>query len=241
MAVITINKTLGETMGQLLQRVKSENKISDAVSVTYAGRLDPAATGRCIFLSGNDVFKKDEYLARDKTYRVSVLIGVRTDTDDLLGLVESVSSDQLVKHCPNVIDGFRGLPKTIMQPPHEFSGFRVAGQPMWEHKRAGVQKKMPHVAPKKRTIYSIQYNDSQSVTRDELLGRVESICKTVAGDFRQDEIKASWKQSLQQLEYPVLEFTVRVSSGTYIRSLVHTVSADIRVPLVLYALDRLEM
>lgn len=241
MAVIHVRKELGETMGQLLQRVKSENKISDTVSVTYAGRLDPAATGQCIFLSGNDVYKKDEYLARDKTYRVSVLIGVRTDTDDLLGLVQSVSDQELVRYCPDVIDGLRGLPKTIMQPPHEFSGFRVAGQPLWEHRRTAGQKNMPNVAPKKRTIYSIQYNDSQSVTRDELIDRIENICKIVAGDFRQDQIIASWKQSLQQSEYPVLEFTVRVSSGTYIRSLVHTVSADIRVPLVLYALDRLEM
>lgn len=239
MAVITIIKELGETMGQLLDRVKSKHKISKEISVTYCGRLDPAATGDCIFLTGQDVYKKDEYLQKDKVYTARILVGVQTDTDDLLGVVKKVlgQGKNPQDFCPDVIDAFRAIPKTIMQAPHEFSSFKIEGKPLWHHTKNQNQK-ITHIPLKKRNIYRVDYKDSGSTTKDELLQHVDFLCTNVVGDFRQKEILTSWKKASLLDEYPYIEFSFSVSAGTYIRSLVHSVSNNCKVPLVLLMLHR---
>jgi tRNA pseudouridine55 synthase len=241
MSVIEIHKNVGETMGMLLVRFKAEHHIPDSVPVTYAGRLDPAAEGICVFLTGTDVYRKDEYLEKNKTYLVSVVVGIRTDTDDLLGVVQRVFDGERFPgknpqdFCPETIDAFRHLPKTVMQQPHPFSSYRILGKPLWAHTKAGAAKAAP---AKKRTIFDVQFSESDTISANDLREGVAFLCKSVEGDFRQQEILDSWRHSNLASEYPVITFELSVSAGTYIRSLVHTVSNTIGVPLVVARLIR---
>jgi len=60
-------------------------------SLTYAGRLDPLASGLIIALEGKEIAQKEEMLALPKSYDMEVLFGFATDTFDLLGMVEPAS------------------------------------------------------------------------------------------------------------------------------------------------------
>ena len=87
-----VNKKEGETPLAALERLCRDHGIYE--KVTYAGRLDPMASGLLLVLSGDDVHKKDSMLEHTKTYEFTILLGVATDTGDILGKVtETVKAD----------------------------------------------------------------------------------------------------------------------------------------------------
>ncbi len=251
-------------MGQLLVRVKSEYEIPEDVSVTYCGRLDPAATGECLFLTGEDVYKKEEYLKRDKKYRAEILIGIGTDTGDLLGIpiprtfaseeppslkgrepntqnsrVEAFPQGKVAKPDRSCLEQeIKNLIGTHLQQPHPFSSFRIDGKPLWEHTKNNNEVEVPI---KERTVYDAQLVSEKEISLEEVLERVKLLCSSVEGDFRQEEILRSWLDSRFRendgyLELLEVEFSV--SSGTFIRSLVETFSEKIGVPCCLFSLER---
>jgi len=93
--LIYIYKNEGETLAELLGRVRQENGISSEISLTYAGRLDPMAEGMVLVLVGDECKKKDEYLGLYKTYEYEVLFGIETDTFDVLGIPYCVMPDEI--------------------------------------------------------------------------------------------------------------------------------------------------
>ena len=88
-----VNKKEGETPLAALERLCRDHGIYE--KVTYAGRLDPMASGLLLVLSGDDVYKKDSMLEHTKTYDFTILLGVATDTGDILGKVTEVDSEIL--------------------------------------------------------------------------------------------------------------------------------------------------
>ena len=95
MSVVLINKYRGELLSELLNRVRSEHGFSDLEKMTYAGRLDPLASGLMIILSGDDVHKKPDSPGLDKSYTAEILIGVETDTYDILGIPTELSDTDI--------------------------------------------------------------------------------------------------------------------------------------------------
>lgn len=86
-------KEEGETPLGCIERARREGRISDGEKATYAGRLDPMAEGVLLVLVGDGVYQKDEYLKLSKEYEVEVLIGVSSDTGDILGIIEEVNNN----------------------------------------------------------------------------------------------------------------------------------------------------
>jgi tRNA pseudouridine55 synthase len=86
--MITVYKNLGETPLQCLERYRLEAGIEAGVPMTYAGRLDPMAEGDMIILVGEECKGKDKFLPLRKEYEMEVLLGVETDTYDLLGIFQ---------------------------------------------------------------------------------------------------------------------------------------------------------
>ena len=84
--IFTVYKPIGK-----LQRIclisYGEEGISADVPLTYAGRFDPLAEGLLIVLAGTRVHDKDQFSRLDKTYEFSLLLGIGTDTHDLLGMI----------------------------------------------------------------------------------------------------------------------------------------------------------
>lgn len=85
-------KEEGETPLECLIRLKEGGFLPND-KFTYAGRLDPMASGLMIFLRGEAILEKDKYLSLDKEYEVEVLFGISTDTGDVLGKIEKIQNN----------------------------------------------------------------------------------------------------------------------------------------------------
>ncbi len=90
--VFLIWKKLGDTPLQALEYLRERRGLDSDIKMTYAGRLDPLAEGELLILTGEECKKKDEYLGLDKEYEVEILLGVSTDTGDVMGLVDGQTS-----------------------------------------------------------------------------------------------------------------------------------------------------
>ena len=119
MKTVIIHKNLGETPLEALERFRLEqikksdnNLISNStkldsvtdnsinwkkIPMTYAGRLDPVAEGELLILIGEECKNKEKYLGLDKEYEVEILLGLTTDTYDILGLVTNISQYRSTK------------------------------------------------------------------------------------------------------------------------------------------------
>lgn len=73
--VKVIYKNIGETPLEALERFRADHVEYKNEPMTYAGRLDPMASGKLIILIGEECKNKDEYLKLDKEYEVDILLG----------------------------------------------------------------------------------------------------------------------------------------------------------------------
>ena len=85
--IILLNKKEGETPLERLELFRVKNKIYKNVKMTYAGRLDPMASGLLLILAGDETKNKEKYLILEKEYEFEVLFGFSTDTYDILGKI----------------------------------------------------------------------------------------------------------------------------------------------------------
>ena len=259
-----IYKNIGETPLQALERFRSacihnadecpNNQSWNDVPMTYAGRLDPMAEGKLMILIGDECKEKSKYLCLNKEYEVEILLGIRTDTYDALGiadldvlkfgqtggsgLVESkemgkISKVELQKVAEFINQqSFNKYIGKFEQKYPPYSSKTVNGKQLHDLARSND---LPGEMPTKEVeIFSIELLNERKVeciTSDRLLDEVISRIRSIKGDFRQDEIIQSWKSLLENKEGNWPRFNVRVncSSGTYMRSLANTIGGDLGV------------
>ena len=93
-----VEKSVGETPLQALEAFRERERLG-GIPLTYAGRLDPMASGKLLILIGDECKKRDTYTGLDKRYRFEVLFGARTDTGDILGITERTVTAHIASAC----------------------------------------------------------------------------------------------------------------------------------------------
>jgi tRNA pseudouridine(55) synthase len=238
-----IHKRLGETPLEALLRLRVEEHIPDDVPMTYAGRLDPAAEGLLIILTGEECKQKDTYTGLAKTYEAEILLGVSTDTYDLLGMpvVASNSVQAFEEGLTQTLDLYlksKMGKQTQTYPP--YSSKTVGGKQLHTHAKEGTIVELPthEVSLDAYTRLSVG-----SRTREEILTRVHNLTEIVTGDFRQGEICAAWTGLAERLpaELCSIKVTLTVSSGFYIRQLAEDIGVVIGTGACLYSLTRVKI
>jgi tRNA pseudouridine(55) synthase len=204
--VLKLYKNLGETPLACLERFRAENPEYSGEKMTYAGRLDPMAEGLLIALVGDECHKKDEYLGLDKEYIFEVLLGIQSDTYDILG----IPTTPLIRENKSIN-------------PNDFVGRRIQEYPAYSSRtfqmaRDGVDFEPP---TKEVEIFNIEQLEEREILGEQILNEVLGKIDLVYGDFRQEEIKSAWKKILDNSsdEFRVLKIKVTCSSGTYVRSI----------------------
>ncbi len=197
--MITVYKNLGETPLQCLERYRLEAGIEAGVPMTYAGRLDPMAEGDLIILVGEECKGKDKFLPMKKEYEVEFLLGIETDTYDLLGIFqkESEVSEIVIK---------KGK---LIQPYPPFSSKTFSG---------GKKE------TKEVEIFDYRTLDKRTISKEELHNQIKTRVALVKGEFRQKEILTAWEVYFDQTkktEYTLIKAWIFASSGTYMRSIAH--------------------
>ena len=173
--VLLIDKPKGWTSTRVVEEVRSKL----GTKVGHTGTLDPIATGLMILLTGRSTRFAWIIQQLPKTYRVTGILGIVTDTYDLDGrVVERRNVNVSCEDVGRALERFRG---EIVQVPPPFSAKRIKGRRAYELARRGER---PDLKPVKVSVYK-----------------------------------------LELLECRLPEFTVltEVSSGTYVRSLIHDI------------------
>lgn len=238
--IIIVQKPVGKTPLQMIDMWKSQHPEYAEIPMTYAGRLDPMAEGVLLLLTGEECKMKDQYLGLDKTYRAEFLLGVSTDTGDILGLVQDVQSaavlpvyswDLLVRTA-NSLKGQQTLPIPA------YASVPVNGKPLFQWAREGRIDSV-HIPTREMHIMSVSQISVSSIQSQDMLVDIKNRVARVAGDFRQEDILACWHKMLSKdMNYRRISLTLHVSSGTYIRSLAEEFGRRLNSPALLWSLNR---
>lgn len=163
--IVVINKPLGLSSNQLLQRVKH---LFGAQKAGHTGALDPLASGVLPICLGEATKLSQLLLDADKAYDTTAQLGEIRSTGDAEGEVVATApvpeldSQQLER----LLDRFRG---EVEQVPPMFSALKLDGKPLYELARAGMSTaEMQAVADKKRRIITIHELLLQAVRPQEL-------------------------------------------------------------------------
>ncbi len=227
---VVLNKKIGETPLEALNKWRALRPTYKAVPATYAGRLDPMASGKLLILLGEECKKKDAYTGLDKEYEVSVLLDIATDTGDLLGLPMYTGNDtapsrhDIAQACKNEIG-------TNSQQYPAYSSKTVRGTPLFMH--ALRDTLLPNEIPTHmESIYSIKVLDVYRHADNTVQGYITQALRTVprdsnpkkeAGkDFRQDDIREAWDELFARMParyFTIIKIRVTAGTGTYMRTL----------------------
>ncbi|MCX7120868.1 MAG: tRNA pseudouridine(55) synthase TruB [Gammaproteobacteria bacterium] len=132
--IFLLDKPIGISSNGALQKVK---RLFNAKKAGHTGSLDPLATGMLPICFG-DATKFSQYLLdSDKTYLVTMQLGVRTNTSDAEG--EIISTRDVPEFSFEDIDiAFNTFRGKINQIPSMFSALKHNGKPLYEYARQGI-------------------------------------------------------------------------------------------------------
>ena len=241
--IIPVYQPFGSSSHLLAQKVGK----SVGEKATHTGTLDPMAEGVLVVLTGEDRFQKAEYTQWQKTYQFQVLVGVSTDSHDLLGKITDISPEFQKKernredHQKRVEAVVTALPSFVgksMQVTPAFSAQRVAGKSGFD-----LAKKGESFSQRKNSIeiFSLELKSQMLILGNSLFPLIEEKIQMIQGDFRQQEILKSWKKFFRQYEnihFLILDFEATTSKRTYIRGIVRDLSEKLRLPLTTYSILR---
>lgn len=249
--IILLNKKEGETPLEALENFRKKNskknkKYKD-VKMTYAGRLDPMASGLLIVLADEEAKNKEKYLALNKEYDFEVLFGFATDTYDILGKVTnncelSITNYELKKQIKSNIKSFLG--ESIQKYPM-YSSKTVLGKPLFAYARTGEDVDIPErkIFINKLKLEKIRETKGgeyiRTIDNKKLFKNIEKRIKKVKGDFRQDEILKIWQENLLiKQKYKTASFKIKCSSGTYVRVIANSLGEKMGIPTLAFSIKR---
>lgn len=236
--IILINKKIGQTPLDCIKNLKIKDPSLTHLPVTYAGRLDPLASGLLLLLVGDECLKKDEYLALSKEYEVDILFGFSTDTYDLMGKVLSSSkdSDGAIK-AREVISDFIG---TIEQSYPVYSSRPVNGKPLFVWAREDRLGEV-EIPSHRVTVNDISILKDFKLNGEEILSQIKENISLVSGDFRQDEIIKIWEDVLSDCKknvFDILRLKISCGSGVYVRGIANSIGEKIGIPSLAFNIKR---
>lgn len=239
--IIILNKKEGETPLEALDIFRVKNPKYKDVKMTYAGRLDPMASGLLLILAGEETKNKEKYLSLYKEYTFEVLFGFATDTYDILGKVVSRKSEYVVekKMIESYLKTFIG---ESLQPYPIYSSKTVLGKQLFTYARAGEEVEIP---TRNIFIKSLKLEKVRNINNKKLLQNIEKRIKKVKGDFRQAEILNIWKDNLfHERGLPSLSiasFKIKCSSGTYVRGIANSLGNKMKIPALALSIKRTKL
>lgn len=242
--VIYLNKKEGETPLEALESFRAKHKEYKDLPMTYAGRLDPMASGLLVILAGEECKNKERYLNFDKEYEFEVLFGFATDTYDILGkikhsyVLKNVGMSFNAREFEEKIkENLKLLKGSFIQTYPMYSSKTVDGRPLFVYAKSGESV----VAPEREIhVKSLKFRNTRSIGSKKLIENIDKRIKKVKGDFRQEEIVKTWQRNLKDSgeKYIIGSFVVSCSSGTYVRSIANLLGGKMGIPALAYSIKR---
>lgn len=227
---VVLEKAVGQTPLMALSVWKEENPVYKDIPASYAGRLDPMASGKLLVLLGDECKKQKQYTSLDKEYDVEILLDAKSDTGDALGLIEYSGKETRVD--PRILaEIYRAEEHVYTRPYPAFSSKTVNGKPLFMYALEGTLDTID-IPQHEEEIYTIRDLGTKRVSVGELRQRIDVFLakvpttdepsKALGADFRIDAVRKSWEtffSSAGEREFVLLKLRVACASGTYMRSL----------------------
>ncbi len=236
--IVVVDKREGETPLSALERFRAKNKGYTDLPITYAGRLDPMASGVLVLLAGEKTKEKDKYLSLDKEYEFEVLFGFATDTYDILGKVISHKSDLWLESFKKMIlENLKYFTGKFVQKYPMYSSKTVAGKPLFTYARSGQEVEAPE---REVNVKSLKLIKIRKITSQKLLANIQKRITKVEGDFRQKEILKIWQKNLKSGHSvsTIGSFKIKCSSGTYVRAIADGLGEKVKIPALAFSIKR---
>lgn len=196
--IIIINKHKGCTSHDIVYQVKK--MLGEKVG--HTGTLDPMATGVLPLLIGKGTLCSKYLINHDKTYKVRLQLGKKTDTADSEGKIieeQKVEKKSLSdKNIKSILNTFVGKQE---QTPPIYSAIKINGKKLYEYARKGEKV---DIQSRKIEIYNINLLNIDK-------------------------------------ENEQIEFEVKCSKGTYIRSLCEDIANKIGTIGYMSQLERIQV
>lgn len=246
---VVLEKPRGQTPLETIKHWKEANPEFADILASYAGRLDPMASGKLLVLLGEECKRKDAYIGLDKEYEITVVFDLSTDTGDTLGLA-SHNIAETHANAAGIKMALRNLTGSHLVPYPAFSSKTVNGIPLFLYALRGQLNEImipEHV----ETIYKMEVLKLEQVSKDILLERIESGLQVVptsdepsklhGRDFRQHEIREQWKTMFAEMaerDFSVLTLRITCASGTYMRSLAARLARESGTTAIALSIER---
>lgn len=199
--------------------------------MTYAGRLDPLASGFLLVLAGDAVQEREKYSGLSKEYAFEILFGFETDTHDIMG---KVSYSKILTNIgiQNIQQALRFFVGTFSQQYPRYSSKnikRVLGGESVSESSHEVEVK------------SLKLLGLRTIAGKKLLQEIDKRIGKVKGDFRQQEVLKIWRGALRRKQtekFFIAELYVKCGPGLYVRQLAHDLGQKMSVPALAYRIKR---
>ena len=208
--------------------------------ICYTARLDPMARGIIPVLFGDECKNMHLYTNLSKTYEVKVMIGYKTDSDDVLGILENsqnkntITLDDIVLNYKSYFEVENEI--TITQKYHYFSTKALLAR---SKNKNNTNEDYTHDVK----LFSSKIIDSGELDFkewiDECITIIDKVDKTK--DFRQKEIIEQWhkiKNTNINMKIHYITLQLHVGSGFFVRQYIRDISDTIGIPLMCYDIHR---
>ena len=222
-----------------LEAFRAGNKEYKDLPITYAGRLDPMASGVLLLLVGDKVREKEKYLVLAKEYDFEVLFGFATDTYDILGKVVGSARQDLAEKALRrlVLDNIKYFTGNFVQKYPPYSSKTVKGKPLFEYARGGKEVERP---TREVSVKSLKLIKIKKIKSQQLFKNIEKRIQKVPGDFRQKEILKIWQKKLKNKVdvFSVASFKIKCGSGVYVRGIANSLGEKMSIPALAFSIKR---
>ena len=240
-------KNIGETTLEFVTRIRKEENIPSTVKVGICGKLDPQAYGQMRILVDKDTKLMDHYQKSSKTYEFDIVVGVSTDSDDIMGTVESICIPG-----PPMSDGIKNYMKNTIfniktQKFHHISAMKIRKddgpkRPLWHWYKLGILKESD-IPSKRVNVFSLECIGESTLGIDDYKSEVYSRLHSVTDKTRWDiaNIWESWDNLLLGSRLIRLSYRINVSSGFYIRMIAKDIKRTLNIPVHIFNIHRIGM
>lgn len=236
---VVLEKPAGQTPLEAILIWKASHPEYAGMPATYAGRLDPTASGKLLVLLGDECAKREHYTGLDKEYEIEVVLDLSTDTGDALGL-PSASMKETHPALSELHAALASLTGTHVIPYPTFSSKTVNGKPLFQYTLEGKLDTIS-IPEHEETVYRAKIMDVCTETAAQLhkqlrdllhtVPRNDKPSKTLGADFRQDEIRTAWDALLGSMSaeraFTIISLRITCASGTYMRTLAERLGTEL--------------
>jgi tRNA pseudouridine(55) synthase len=211
------------------------------------------ASGKLLILIGEECKHQEKYHALDKEYIFEVMLGVGSDTGDMLGLLEFEKTTNFIEK-EDLEKTLNKLVGPVSLPYPKFSSKTVKGKPLHLWTLEGRLDEI-EIPTKKSFIHKLQLIDlrtelankiySHVTKKIETIPPVTETSKALGNDFRRPLVREAWKnfQASRPQNTKIQIATIRciASSGTYMRTLASVIANDLNTLGLAYSIHRTQI